>query len=70
MSCGLRVPCCELGERFNGMKNRRITKFDFMHSTRLDLRGENGRQIQKIDLMVVSAVKRAAEGEIYNVTLF
>ena len=41
-----------------------------MHNTRLDLRGKNGRQIQKIDLMAVSMVKRAAEGEIYNVTLF
>ena len=35
-----------------------------MNIANLDLRGKNGRQIQKIDLMAVSAVKRAAEGEI------
>ena len=53
-----------LRERINDMKNRSIKYFDFMHNTRLDLRGESGRQIQKIDLMAVSTVKRAAEGEI------
>ncbi len=53
-----------LRERINDMKNRSIKYFDFMHNTRLDLRGKSGRHIQKIDLMAVSAVKRAAEGEI------
>ncbi len=53
-----------LRERFNEMKIRRITNFDFMHIAHSDLRGMDGRQIQKIDLMAVSAVKRAAEGEI------
>jgi len=46
------------------MKNRPIKYFDFMHIAHSDLRAKNGRQIQKIDLMAVSAVKRAAEGEI------
>ena len=41
-----------------------------MHIANSDLRGKGGRQIQKIDLMAVSLAKRAAEGEIYNVTLF
>ncbi len=59
-----RVQSSRFRERFNGMKNRSIKYFDFMHNTRLDLRGKSGRQIQKIDLMAVSAVKRAAEGEI------
>ncbi len=53
-----------LRERINDMKNRSIKYFDFMYSTYLDLRGKSGRQIQKIDLMAVSAMKRAAEGEI------
>ncbi len=63
-SCELRVTIYELGEPINGMKIYRITNFDFMHNTRLDLRGISGRQIQKIDLVAVSRVKRAAEGEI------
>jgi hypothetical protein len=61
---GMKVQGSGLGERINGMKNRRIKYFDFMHNTRLDLRGKKGRQIQEKDLMAVSSVKRAAEGEI------
>jgi hypothetical protein len=38
--------------------------FDFMRNIRLDLRGKNGRQIFRENYLAVSAVKRAAEGEI------
>jgi hypothetical protein len=53
-----------LGELINRMENRSIKYFDFMHIANSYLREKNGRQIPKIDLMAVSAVKRAAEGEI------
>ncbi len=62
-----KVQGSKLGENINRMKIRRIQYIDFIIS---DLRGKSGRQIEKIDLMAVSAVKRATEGEIYNVTLF
>jgi hypothetical protein len=64
MGSGFRVQGSRLMERFNEMKNRRIINFDFMHNTRLGLRGESGRQIFRENYLVVSAVKRAAEGEI------
>jgi hypothetical protein len=57
-------------ERFNKMKNHRIANFDFLHITRLGLREMFGRQGFRENYLVVSGVKRAAEGEIYNVTLF
>ena len=66
----VKVLGSRLRERIYDMKIRRIKYIDFMHNTRLELQGKNGRQIQKIDLMAVSTVKRAAEGEIYNATLF
>ncbi len=65
-----RVQGSRLGKNINRMKIRRKKYFDFMHIANSYLREKNGRQIQKIDLMAVSTVKRAAEGEIYNVTFF
>jgi hypothetical protein len=67
---GFKIQDSGLKELINDMKIFRITKFDFINNTPIDLRGMHGRQIEKIDLMAVSLVKRAAEGEIYNVTLF
>jgi hypothetical protein len=52
------------------MKIFRITKFDFINNTPIDLRGKSGRQIFRENYLAVSLMKRAAEGEIYNVTLF
>ncbi|MHC4677046.1 MAG: hypothetical protein ACYTBZ_31585 [Planctomycetota bacterium] len=38
--------------------------FDFMHNTGLGLQEKRGRWIFRKEYLVVSAVKRAAEGEI------
>jgi hypothetical protein len=64
---GFKVQGSRLGENINRMKIRCIQYIAFIIS---DLPGKSGRQIEKIDLMAVSTVERAAEGEIYNVTLF
>jgi hypothetical protein len=53
-----------LGERFNGMKTYRITNFDFMQKTCLALGEEWGNRMQRKEYLAVSAVRRAAEGEI------
>ena len=46
------------------MKDYRITKFDFMNMARLGLREVTGGQGFRENYLVVSGVKRAAEGEI------
>jgi len=61
---GFKVQGSRLIERFKGMKNRRLEYFDFINNTPLDLRGKSGRKICKRNYLAVSAVKRAAEGEI------
>ena len=61
---GFWVQRSGLGDNINRMENHRITKFDYMHNTRLDLRGKSGRQGFRENYLVVSGVKRAAEGEI------
>lgn len=42
----------------------------YIASIILVLPEKRGRYVQEKDYLAVSAVKRAAEGEIYNVTLF
>jgi hypothetical protein len=41
-----------------------------MHNTLIDLRGKSGREMYRKDYMAVSPMKRAAEGDIYDVTFF
>ena len=63
--CELRDAGCSFGERINSMKY-----FVFIDNIYMDLPGKAGRQIEAKDLSAVSLVKRAEEGDIYNVTSF
>jgi hypothetical protein len=53
------------GERVNSMKY-----FDLIDNTYMGLPGKSGRPNRKKDLMAVSLVKRAEEGDLYDVTSF
>ena len=63
-SSKFNVQGSRLMERFNKMKNHRIVNFDFMHIANSGLRGERSGLIRRENYLVVSGVKRAAEGEI------
>ena len=52
------------------MKFGSMKYFVFIDNTYMDLPGKEDRQIKAKDLMAVLLVKRAEEGDIYNVTLF
>jgi hypothetical protein len=61
---------CGSGEIVNGMKIHSKRYDVFTHKAVLKLQGKNARHIQEKDYMAVSPMKRAAEGETYNVTIF